>query len=398
MPPQSPLLVDLGNLCECHTDRALEEFYKASSEPPDDEDTFTPHESKFIRRLIELFTQRGMARVAMFFKELSKWLDRGKPTSATAAGIAAAKKPGARPPPDPVRMMQRWSAGEIEYVKEYLESLPPAQFTFSDWALVVDYLVQRYLPPDALRTESDWLSTRSTLMGRVQSNLRSITEASADKVLAAMPDTVAAAEASFPLTVTERAIMEFARERCAAHVTSVSWALRSKIKDLIIRHQQGVMLGDKLETAHALQTKLLDAMGTMNRDWRRIAVTEAGENANQGLVASRPVGSTLKRMEQYKGACQFCRSIDGKTFEVVSPDDPDKDGLTEVWVGKTNVGRSASPRKRVGGTLIEREPDERWWPAAGVQHPHCRGRWAVVDAPEPGDDPEFAKWLAEHLK
>ena len=56
-------------------------------------------------------------------------------------------------------------------------------------------------------------------------------------------------------------------------------------------------------------------------------------------------------------------------------------------MGKSNLGRSASPRKRVGGALVERLPAERWWIPAGPVHPNCRGFWAVVDKP--------SEWVAK---
>jgi hypothetical protein len=64
-----------------------------------------------------------------------------------------------------------------------------------------------------------------------------------------------------------------------------------------------------------------------------------------------------------------------------------------IWPGKNNVGRSASPKKRVGDVLVDREPDEMWQIPAGLAHPHCRGRWVPVIEDAPGDDPAFADEL-----
>jgi hypothetical protein len=105
----------------------------------------------------------------------------------------------------------------------------------------------------------------------------------------------------------------------------------------------------------------------------------------------------VKRVEQYRGACPFCRSIDGVIATVVAPDAPDKDGNTQIWVGKDNVGRSAAPRKRVGDALVPRTADEMWWLPAGLAHPHCRGRWINTIQMKEGDDPDFHKWLVATL-
>ena len=70
-----------------------------------------------------------------------------------------------------------------------------------------------------------------------------------------------------------------------------------------------------------------------------------------------------------------------------------KDWDNEIWVGKSNVGRSASPRKRVGDAFVEREPEEMWTIPAGLAHPHCRGRWVPTIQDRPGDDAAFGDWM-----
>ncbi|MNC71135.1 hypothetical protein D3C75_1220200 [compost metagenome] len=82
---------------------------------------------------------------------------------------------------------------------------------------------------------------------------------------------------------------------------------------------------------------------------------------------------------------------------MVPADHPNKNGETQIWPGKNNIGRSASPRKRVGEELVEREEHELYWLPAGLSHPHCRGRWVPVLADEPGDDVEFGDWLRDLL-
>ena len=126
---------------------------------------------------------------------------------------------------------------------------------------------------------------------------------------------------------------------------------------------------------------------------RRIAVTEAGECCLQGFISSQKPGTRVRRQEAYRGVCPFCESINGKVFTVVDPADPKKDGDKSVWAGKTNIGRSAATRKRVGKTLVERIKAEMWWVAAGVMHPHCRGSWVAL-ADKPAEvSPEFKDWL-----
>jgi hypothetical protein len=103
------------------------------------------------------------------------------------------------------------------------------------------------------------------------------------------------------------------------------------------------------------------------------------------------------RREAYRGACAFCKSINGRVFTVVDPAKPDKDWEAEVWVGKTNFGRSASPKKREGDRLVERGPEERWTVPAGLVHPNCRGVWLPAPSAPPGASPEFLAKMEEMI-
>jgi hypothetical protein len=65
-----------------------------------------------------------------------------------------------------------------------------------------------------------------------------------------------------------------------------------------------------------------------------------------------------------------------RTFKIVAVDAPKKDGQKEVWPGKSNVGRSASPYRKDG---TERKPDELWWPCIPA-HPNCCCTWEIRKA------------------
>lgn len=377
------LLIDIGACCEHHTNEALEHLHKAIGEG-DPDTIWIAHQSPLLSRMIELFTQRGLFRLEGFRTELEAWLAGSR----HVAGHRPARPDGA---------MERWNAAELKIVKLYLETLPPGEFTLDDHMMMVDYLAQRYLPADDLRTEAEWLATRSTLMGRVQANMSDVDADQSDKIFAAMPTTVEEAEQAFKMSQTQRAVLEFARARGAENVVQLAAGVRHNMRRLVARKMEADVLGDKSAPAGSLQTQLLDAFGQHNRDWRRIALTEAAENQNQGYITSLKPGTKVKRLEQYRNACPFCRKIDGTVMTVVDPATPDKDGDTQIWPGKTNIGRSASPRRRQAGTLVDRTPDDMWWIPAGVVHPHCRGSWLPVIEDKPGDDPDFGDWLRNTL-
>lgn len=376
-----PLLFDLGCVCERHTDGALEYIFKASGEDPPSDDLWAPHPNPYVRRLLELMTERGLRRVEGLETELQRWL-RGEEYREGAALDR---------PPRPAGAMERWSAGEIGLTAAYLRALPPDQWTPDDYRLLIEFLAQRYLPAADLRAEADWAVSRANMMGRVEAALATpdINVNLADRLLASRELEEAARR--YAGSREQRATIVFGRERCAEHVRGWSEAGKARLRGVIVDWQEATYLGDRTGAAHDLQTRLLDTFGMMNRDWRRIAVTEVTENANQGFISACGPGSRVRRVEKYRGACAFCRSINGLVFDVVDAATPRKDGATQIWVGKTNVGRSASPRKRVGGALVEREPDELWWVAAGVIHPHCRGSW--VKETGVTADPEFEAFV-----
>jgi hypothetical protein len=375
------LFVDLIELGEHSTNDALEMMCKATHDH--DDGIWAAMESPLLRRLVELFTQRGLDRLDAVRTELLAWSTGARHT----AGDRIVR---------PAGMMERWTQSELSLVRIYLEHLPPAEWTLEDHMLAVDATVQRYLPQDDMRTEAQWLSTRASLMGRVQANMERVTLAQADALLAAMPNTAGEAVAAFGGTRAQAAIMEHAETRCAENVRNIANDVRHRMRATVAAHVVDQELGLPAP-ASSLETKLLDQFGTLNRDWRRVAVTEAGEAQTAGYVSSLPVGTKVKRVEQYKNACAFCRKIDGRIMEVVDPAREDKDPETMIWPGKTNVGRSASPRKRVGQVFKEREPEEMWIIPAGLVHPHCRGRWIPTIQDREGDDKDFGQWMRDKL-
>jgi hypothetical protein len=377
------VLVDLSPL-GCCTNHALEGLYKAASGADGlDDGIWLKHKNPFLTELVEKFTAKGLVAIKDVADELGHWLARDR--------IEA----GHQPQPFTPNWGVKWSANELAVVRLYLESLPRAAFSLDDWDLVVEYLLQRYLPVDAIQSEAEWLAVKSTLMGKVQANVLSITAAGAWKIAKALPDTVKRAELDEPAL---KAAAEYAKARACDNVVALSDSLRHRMKATVINFVAKKKRGDTTVNAGTLQANLQDVFAAANRDWRRIAITEAGEAFNQGFVASLPVGTKVRRIEAYEGACQFCKSIDGRVATVVSPDKPDKNWDTEIWAGKDNVGRSASPRKRVADGLVNRSPEEMWTLPAGLAHPHCRGQWHAIQADTSGAAPDFKAWLDARIK
>lgn len=379
MPP-TPLLIDVGRADPCCVDDALETLHKSLSNPPDG-DIWAPHHSTFISALIERFTQFGLTQIQAVSDELQEWL-----SGARSAPSALSPAPSSF-----------WSltSQELGVARLYLSHLPIEHWAPWDFNLLIEYLMGRYLPAGALRNEAEKFAVQSNLMGKVQALHPTLTTEAAKLLTAAMPTSVLVARAQFRLPAVAQSVMDYGYTHCAEAVVSTSERYKHALKAIVMDHQSQVLYGET--PPRSLQAKLFDALGDANLDWRRLALTEAAELSNQGLIAALTPGERVRRLEAYAGACPFCRKHDTLVYNVKAASDPSKNGDTDVWPGKTNVGRSASPMKRGPHGLVERSPNELWWMTAGTVHPHCRGQWHRELAAPPGADDDFAKWLEKHL-
>lgn len=379
------LLIDFGDVPDHQCDACLDGLFKSLSEQPPGshpESIWAPHENPLLREHVEDVTRRLQAILRAIQDALAQAL--------TGAPMLDLQK--ADPP------WLRWDEHAFEAARGRLESKPPADYTLEDWLLLVDYLIQRYLDDGVIQTEAEYLVVRAALAGKIQAGMQRPkadfgTEAKAAAAVMLLPTTFRAVPDKV-LTPVEQEILICARTQAATNIRNITEQARARMRTIITEHVQAQVLGQAEGTAERMRSRLFDSFGQLNRDFRRIAVTEAGDICNTGYIAAQPAGTRVRRKEAYKGACQFCRSINGKVVTVVAPSKPDKDGETEVWVGKTNIGRSAAPRRREGGTLVERPSNERWWLAAGVQHPHCRGSWLPAgDGAAAGVSPAFVSWV-----
>lgn len=374
LPLNKGLYFNLGGLsCDC-TEEVIDVMAKAlSGENGESPGIWAKHESPYVQSLIELFSSRGLLRLDKVKSDLDAWM-AGK-----------MHKPGETPAFRP-------NSDDLALVKIYLETLPESEWTINDWGLLVDYLVGKNMPDVNLAVEAEWLAVRSVFMGKVQAALNNLNVSQAEAALSAMPLTTKAAVEKFKPSDVVKNVLAYERARCADNVKAIAESTRHRLKTAIMAHEHQRMLG-ATPPKQALQQNLYDTFGDLNRDWRRIAMTETGDAAGNGLIASLKPGTKVRRIEQYETACPFCKKIHGRVFTVVSPDKKDKDWDTEVWVGKTNIGRSGATHKRTAEGFVKRMDSEMWKVPAGTVHPHCRGTWEVLDDAKPTDDPDFAKWL-----
>jgi len=383
------LLIDVGDVPDCTCTSMFDHLFKSLSEEPDGTESllWSPHANEWLRAHVEDMTGR-FQRILQAIQEAISRLVLGEPLD---------------------RLMKsevpwlRWDQGRYDATKARLEAKGPEHFTLDDWLEVVDLIIQRYLPDAVIQSEAQYLAVRAQFAGMIQANMdhqqAKLNMPEIDRLMHLLPTDFRQIPPKV-LSPIERSILDVSVAHTAQAISDVTESARSRMKRICIEHIQAQVLGQAEGQWTHLRQRLFDEFGQLNRDFRRIAITEAGEACNSGFVASQRPGTALRRQEAYKGACPFCKSINGKVFEVVDPAKADKNGETQVWLGKTNIGRSAAPRMRQGSTMVERPSAERWWPAAGVQHPNCRGSWAIAqDQPTlpPGVDSEFAAWLKTEL-
>ncbi len=382
-----PILFDLAPLsCGC-TDHVLDSMYKALSDPPDSDLLWKPHHSPYLRKTVETVTLAGQRVLNNIQHGLLKRL-AGDVESSGDVLLKA-------------NSWDRWNQKKFNVVKKLLENKSLDGYTIDDWMLLVDWLIQKYLPTDVIQKESEYLAVRSSLAGKLQVNIdktdkKKYKNSLIENLVLSLPHKIN--EISFTLNARENAVITFAHARATELISGLGDRTRHRIKQIILEYEYLNIAHDPLSTVQHLQNHLLDEFGALNRDWRRIALTETVRNANEGFIAGLAEGTRVRRIEVYEGACDFCRKINGMEFTVVSASKKNKNGETEVWVGKTNQYRASSPRKRQGGELVERSPAEMWWPAAGAQHPNCRGSWVTVDSDSEGVSDDFVQWLENELE
>lgn len=111
-----------------------------------------------------------------------------------------------------------------------------------------------------------------------------------------------------------------------------------------------------------LERRLGEAFAELNRDWRRVALTEVAHARTAGFLQALPEGA-LVEWSAAPDACPSCRRLHGRRFRVRrGPGDPER----EVWPGKG---------WEVGPTI--------------PLHPHCRCRFLPVGGPVGEVDPEI---------
>ena len=225
------------------------------------------------------------------------------------------------------------------------------------WGSLVDGFTASLLPPTTVANQTAMWALRSALLNQITERVHRVTTPGAwDQMFHVLPP-------------AQKQQIEWSRLRGGQFVTRMAEQARSQVLDALVSSQ---MNGGN---HHELSRVLLERLGTLNRDWRRIAITETGMAvANGQLQTALSTGGDWEAIwTAGPKACPFCRAQNGTVLQVVPADHPNLNGRTMVWPGKHNVGRSVHPTRRDG---TRRSPEEMWWPCIPA-HPNCACVFAV---------------------
>lgn len=250
-----------------------------------------------------------------------------------------------------------------------IKDAEPGTLDLTTYLDVIDCLMVRYMPA-SLQDRAKRQAVKQYMAGHYRQRKPGKYGPSE---AAGLPETVEAATRQARLHPIDQARLQIAEAAAARHVTDLTAAARSRMQNVLLAAERGrVASGEAAYSPQRLQQALRDEFGELNRDWRRIAVTETAINAADGYLGAAGPGEQVQWLA-HPGACAYCERMHGRVFRVVPSGQTAKDPETEMWAGKhaMNVGRAISAKKRTEAGLVDREPEERVVPAIPA-HPNCR--------------------------
>lgn len=222
-----------------------------------------------------------------------------------------------------------------------------------EWARLIDRLVGRLLPGKTQEEMANRVAIQAHWLGRVRAKTEE---------LATAPPPEDWVHATAPLPRFQHEAMEWTKVHALEGCKSLEEGARKGLMSALITSRQAG------EGAQALARRCFDGFSDLNRDWRRLALTETAAAVFNGqLAAVDPDEGWEAEWITAVGACEWCMAWKGHRFRIVKPDDPRRNGQTDLWVGKTNHGRSGAAKTKEGRP---RSTNELYWPCQPV-HPNC---------------------------
>ena len=226
----------------------------------------------------------------------------------------------------------------------------------ADWTRIVDDLLGKLLPMHNQQEAAKALAVRAHLLAKIAAQAEDLSH---------LPPVDSFAMGMNPVA---HEAMKWTYQRGLQHMKGLEEEARKTIMSVFIETRQSG------EGTQKLQQRLFDKCSEMNKDWRRLAITETAMAVQNGKLASvDPVEGWEAEWFAAPNACPGCRRWAGQRFLVVPSDAKHKNGEKHVWVGKDNLGRSLAPRRKDGSM---RTKAELWQPCIPA-HPHCACTWVL---------------------
>ena len=215
-----------------------------------------------------------------------------------------------------------------------------------------------------------------------------------------LPASVKQAAREFKLTLRETKALEWTVSHGSQHLSNATNDTTNRVRSIVfdnLKQNKGWR-----QLRKDLEDEFFNDEKELNRNWKRVAISETNAAFNQGYLAQLKPGEWVMGFS-LPDACDFCaKYIDGKVYPVIDPgtksmdyshlnrDSPEYKRLSwlwenAVWQNKDNFGRSFAKRKRaikedgnVEDNLVERGHHELWRPSIPA-HPHCPCRWIRID-------------------
>lgn len=227
------------------------------------------------------------------------------------------------------------------------------------------------------------------------------------EMLSKLPKTIQEAMKKYGLSVEGANALKIAIEEGAANMSNTTANTIQAVRETIVESTKAHgNSSDVLDRLKKMMLKEGTELGELNRDWQRVAIHETNKIFNDGYLAAMNDGDFVVGISM-PDACEYCMDlINGKVYRVRKEPAPDYSNMrgeekekwmrvweTEVWAGKTNMGRSTAKRKRINplvgnkeDNLRYREHEELSMPTIPL-HVICRCRYMRIN-------PEF-QWVDE---
>lgn len=219
------------------------------------------------------------------------------------------------------------------------------------WSQVIDRLIKGIFPRHAQEDMAHAAALRAHWLGKVRARTEE------DAVLAQQPH-------ERWMSPQEREAMAWTKTRALQHCQNLEDEARSGLMNVMIRTREAGL------GTQGFARACFDSFSQLNRDWRRLSLTEtAGAVTNGQIAAVDPAEGWEAVWVSARGGCKWCQRFNRQVFRVIAPPKPGEkvDGDRCIWVGKTNYGRSGNLRTKDGRV---RTKGELWW-AVIPCHPNC---------------------------